>query len=251
MKLDELTAEDIINRPETTFIEYDGVLKHTLQRSLYLLGGKYYKDFLEILDMSTIKDITMDEAYLIASALTDNNPFRAFGRTEDVRNYANQLYAGFINHVVDDLFLELDNMEMVARLALIKRQRFNKTIYIYHPFYHPDIEDSLRLQFERLENVEFVYGDLEDVLDGLESKPTAYFLSSIETLTSVANTVDLTLTNVNLAKHRYNYLRNPEFVDGTDEFTPYILGVDIDKLFENTIVDFSEFDASGYSWKIF
>lgn len=199
-------------RKEVIFIEYDGVMKSSNQYLIYKLGNDLYEDYKDILDLETIKGCSMDQSLAYCFSLRIRNPIMSLYRGDDSIGMSRAIYHTLFNKY-PEMYEKCYPLSMYSSVDNLRHQKFVDHIYIYHPFDDDRVIADIFNTIGYSDNMTFVYGDLEEVLDNLDKPVTAFMLTDIHHTDYIWKYKYLNYIDISVAKYIHNYKR----VDGNLE----------------------------------
>lgn len=222
-------------RDEILFIEYNEVIKSPSLFMLKLIRDQLkdiYKDFIWVDFLENKSDEEL-EIYLLQRK--NKNIFLDLAkRSFNYEKTYDDLYNKY-----DDMFLKMPLMKIGNTIDFLVAQKFNKKIYFYSEKYDPRIELDIKYSFKDLSKIEYVYGDLGEVLEEIE-QPTTYMLHDIWTLPRLVMLQKTELTDIVCARYPYNLKYNEEL----DEVEPIVL---IEKYMEESVFKFGLFAPINFN----
>ncbi len=216
-------------RDEVLFIDYNEVIKSP---SLFMLKmirdvlRDVYKDFIwvEFLDGKSDAEL---ELYLLQRK--NKNIFLDLAKKQfNFEKAYNDLYNKY-----DDMYVKLNLLKIGTSIDFLSAQKFNKKIYFYSEVYDPRIEIDIKYSFKDASKIEYVYGNLCEVMEQI-TPPTSFMLHDVWTVPTLVQMGKTDLTDVLCARYTYNLRYNSEL----DEVEPVVL---IENYLENSIFKFGLF----------
>lgn len=222
-------------REEVIFIDYNEVIKSPTLFMLKMIRDKLqdvYRDFIhvEFLDGKTDEEL---EIYLLQRK--NKNIFLDLAKRKF--NYTkayNDLYVKY-----DDMYIRSPLLKIGTTIDFISAQKFNKKIYFYSEVYDPRIEIDIKYSFKDTSKMEYVYGDLEKVMETIEP-PTSFMLHDVWTLPRLVMLNKTYLTDIVCSRYTYNLKYNTEL----NEVEPVVL---VEKYIEESLFKFGLFAPINFN----
>lgn len=224
-------------RDEVLFIEYNEVVKSPTLFMLKMIRGplkEIYRDFIyvEFLENKTDEEL---EIYLLQRK--NKNIFLDLAkRPFDYEMTYQNLYNKY-----DDMYLHTPLLKIGSTIDFLSSQKFNRKIYLYSKEYDPRIEVDIPLSFKEWSKIEYVYGELEDVLERI-LPVTTFILHDIWLLPRLCYLGKTNLTDIICARYPYNLKYNEEL----NEFEPIVL---VEKYALENVFKFGLFSAINLNEK--
>ena len=192
-------------REEVIFIEFDRVIKNKDQYLLHLLGGPLYNTYEAYLDLDNLKGIDMYSALPFTAGLTDVNIIRCLAKKEfDYGKAFMDLY-----DYDEDMFRKCDNLIMQHTVLKTLPQKFCKRIYFWSEVYDSRIENEIRRLYAGSKNLDYVYGNINDVLDSVvKMQPTMYIFGNIDRVLEINTRNDFDYIQILVGNYRFNMIRD-------------------------------------------
>ena len=239
-----LSTEGVFMNSNALFIEYLDVIKSPMYIFLKMINHSKGRGGLdEIFDMSELDGKSDDELYEWYIERDEQNIFKSFDMNEECRNdiFHND------ESVIDAFCYEMEQKEMLDIPELVSQDAWLnfdlvlrnligdknntgmvKKVYIWHPYYVESIEKDIHERYGGF--VQFVYGDIQDVLIKNQVTSDTTFVFS-----NILHVIDLIQTN--LINYSSIIIADEYFYNYNDEMEPII---NFEELFKNYIfkIDF-------------
>jgi len=212
---------------EVIFITYDEVIKNPYPILLLTILKKYkdiYKDYLKL---ELIDGMDLDDLYVLCCQRHEKNIFRYLTKKEfDFDKALNDIYYKF-----NDLFINTDLLPIGNSIHMLLTQKFTKKIYVYTKTYDKRIHLDLQLNFHDMTKINYVTGNLYDVLNTLEGVTTYIFNDIMDVSYLIGD--KLNYSNILVANYGYNYT--------LDENKNMILRLNLSDIYNQYVFKFSTF----------
>jgi len=216
-------------RPEVIFITYEDVIKTPYPFLLYQIIHKYRHIYDEFLHLDTIEKMDMKNLYRFCLQRTNRNVLVDLAKREfDVDEALSDLKKKFFNIYENCELLAIGNS-----LPLILSQKFTKKIYVHTEEYDIRVHMDLQKTYHNMTKVNYVTGNLVDVLDALPEPVTTFILNDITDVGTIIFKQKEEYTNILVASYGYNYTLNEE--------GKMILRVNIEDFTKDRIFKFATF----------
>lgn len=218
---------EFTKRDEIIFISYDEVIKNPYPLLLSTIITKYkdvYKDFLSL---DKLENMSMDDLYVLCSQRHDKNIFRYLSKKEfNFDKALNDLY-----HKFNDLFINTDLLPIGNSIHILLSQKFTKKIYIHSKEYDKRIHLDLQLNFRDMTKINYVTGNMSEVISSLEGVTTYIFNDIMDVSYLIGEKMNY--TNILVANYGYNYTLNE---NGT-----LMLRINLEDMMKKYVFKFSTF----------
>ena len=223
------TTDTMFLNSKCIFIEYYDVIKVPWFILLSSLGNS--SRLREIVDISPIYGLNNSALYEWYVNRTDRNFFKCFKtNTPDGFDLDELLHTLSYNEAFYTDYSEINFSDVLLYLITSKMV---KDVKIYTEDYNEHVEHDLRLNWG--DEVEYVYGDLKEVLEDIPDDST-YIFSDIFKLITLDECGKLPYSSICVAgDYDYNYTY--------DENGIRKLAVNVDYLIENNVFKISYFNA--------
>lgn len=198
-------------RDQYILISYQDVIKQTYATMLEIILKDYYDDLHEILELDKIKHYDIYNLQRLCTERNHKNPLRFLAKDEKYYDVCDTLLETFEDEMYE-MYTNADLTIFGAKLYNVAFQPFVKKIYIYteRPLYQMVYDCSVLFKtFE--DKLQYVSGDIIEIIDNLEHKPTCYILNDMEIAKRIIDSEYITFTEILIAEQGFNFELTPSF----------------------------------------
>lgn len=194
---------NIKNQEEYLFITYDDVIKTFKPYILEILRNDEYREgYSEVIDYSKIDGKSFNELFMLSVSMTDKNIFRSL--TTFPFDY-DATYYDLLYNQNPDIIEKAALLSMGRSIKILLSQNYVKRIYIYTEEFNQNIFDDLVKEYSGESRIDYVSGNLEDVLDKITDNITFYALNDITLINTLIKKNRIANSNVIVGSFGYNY----------------------------------------------
>ena len=192
----EFTTQD-----EIIFITYEDIIKSINPFIISQILQKYKLYYNEFLNLASVENLNKKQLDLFCIRRKDKNIFHTLAKKDFDCNTAMKELA----HKFDDTYLNSELLIIGKTLGFIIPQKFTKKIYIYSKEYDKRIHLDIQMNFKDMNKVNYITGNLIDVINSIEGV-TTYIFADIIDVTALLATNKIAYTNILVANYGYNYV---------------------------------------------
>lgn len=198
-------------RDQYILISYQDVIKQTYATMIEKLIKEYSDDLGEILDLDKIKHYDIYNLQRLCTERIYKNPLRYLAKSEEYFDVCDKLLETFEDEMVE-IYTDTDLTSFGAKLYNIAFQPFVKKIYIYteRPIY-PIVYDCSILFKTFEDKIQYVSGDIVDIIKNLEYKPTCYVLNDMDIAKKIIDSDYIQYTEILIAEQGFNYILTEDY----------------------------------------
>ena len=136
---------------------------------------------------------------------------RYLAKSEEYFEVCDQLLETFENEMVE-IYTDTELTSFGAKLYTMAFQPFVKKIYIYteRPIY-PIVYDCSLLFKSFEDKIEYVSGDIVEIIENLKNKPTCFVLNDMDIAKQVIDSEHVEYTEILIAEQGFNFEVTPDF----------------------------------------
>lgn len=198
-------------RDQYILISYQDIIKQTYATMLEKLIKDYQEDLKDIIDLEKIKHYDIYNLQRLCTERIYKNPLRFLAKSEEYFEVCDQLLETFENEMIE-IYTDTELTSFGAKLFNIAYQPFVKKIYIYteRPIY-PIVYDC-SLLFSTFENkIEYVSGDIIEIIQNLKNKPTCYVLNDMDIAKQIIDSEFIEYTEILIGEQGFNFELTKDF----------------------------------------
>lgn len=206
-------------RDQYILVSYQDVIKQTYATMIEKLIKDYNDDLKDILDLEKIKHYDIYNLQRLCTERIYKNPLRYLAKSEEYFDVCDKLLETFEEEMVE-IYTDTDLTIFGAKLYNIAFQPFVKKIYIYteRPLY-PIVYDCSVIFKSFEDKIQYVSGDIIDIIKNLENKPTCYVLNDMEIAKKIIDSEYIQYAEILLAEQGFNYELTEDY-DLTVKYNP-------------------------------
>lgn len=218
-------------RDQIIFLSYQDIVKQNYAYMLYALIHYYYDDLNNILDLDGIKNYNIPNLQRLCIERTYKNPLKYIARDPKYFDLCDELLDTFEKEMYH-IYTDSEFTDFGSKLLNILVQKNVKKIYIHTEKMIYQIKYDTELIFKDfLNKIEFIYGDFEQCIALMETRPTCYIVNDVEYIKNLIDNDWIQYTDIILAELAYNFE-----LDENDKLVPKY---NIDKLIKEKIFKFA------------
>jgi hypothetical protein len=189
-------------KPEYMFIMYDDVVRTSMMSFINeLINRKSSYD--EFIDFDAIINKPQHEIIkLIQNRISYNILISLAKKNKDFDETLSYLS---ISSGISKPYEYSPDMVMTLALPKIISQKFEKKIYIYHPYDDSLIKEDIKSICKDIRNIEFIHGDIETAINKIPEKITLYVVNDIHAASKIIDVSPNQYADILVANYGYNY----------------------------------------------
>lgn len=189
-------------RDEVFFVEYKDVIKSSVPKLVEMFLTSYRDDVKDFINMDTISNLNKKDIWKLTIGRTDRNILKYLSTVDfDFDNVLKVL-----EDAHKELYMLSEPMIYTHVIHTLMNYKFTKVVYIYSEEYDPKIEFDIHEQFSTYgDRIVYIAGNLKDVLESLDNKPTLYALSDISKMDTIIQMGMQEYCEFMIAEYGYNY----------------------------------------------